>query len=119
MGMVRFIVVADSDAQAMASARRAYLRWRSSFTYLSEMNGTMPDSPLRADSFDTLIKQGQAIAGSPETVRAFLAAQVEDSGANYIVGQFCFGDLKLDEMLHSVELFATQVAPALQIAFKN
>ena len=45
MGVVRFIVVADSDANAMTIARRAYLRWRSSFTYLSEMNGTMPDSP--------------------------------------------------------------------------
>jgi alkanesulfonate monooxygenase SsuD/methylene tetrahydromethanopterin reductase-like flavin-dependent oxidoreductase (luciferase family) len=119
MGLVRFIVVADSDAKAMAIARRAYLRWRSSFTYLSEMNGTMPDSPLRADSFDTLISQGQAIAGSPETVRAFLAAQVKETGTNYIVGQFCFGDLKLDEMLHSVELFAAHVAPALQMAFKN
>jgi alkanesulfonate monooxygenase SsuD/methylene tetrahydromethanopterin reductase-like flavin-dependent oxidoreductase (luciferase family) len=119
MGLVRFIVVAESDAKAMAIARRAYLRWRVSFTYLSEMNGTVPDSPLRTDSFDTLIRQGQAIAGSPETVRAFLAAQIEDSGANYIVGQFCFGDLKLDEMLRSVELFAAQVAPALKIAFNN
>jgi alkanesulfonate monooxygenase SsuD/methylene tetrahydromethanopterin reductase-like flavin-dependent oxidoreductase (luciferase family) len=119
MGLVRFILVAESDADAMAIARRAYLRWRSSFTYLSEMNGTMPDSPLRADSFDTLIRQGQAIAGSPETVRAFLTAQTEETGTNYIVGQFCFGDLKLDEMLRSVELFAAQVIPALQIAFRN
>jgi alkanesulfonate monooxygenase SsuD/methylene tetrahydromethanopterin reductase-like flavin-dependent oxidoreductase (luciferase family) len=117
MGVVRFIVVADSDAKAMTSARRAYLRWRSSFTYLSEMNGTMPNSPLRVESFDALIGQGQAIAGSPETVRAFLAAQVEDSKANYIVGQFCFGDLALEEMLRSVELFSTQVMPTLQAAF--
>ena len=64
------------------------------------------------DSFDTLIKQGQAIAGSPETVRAFLASQIKECGANYIVGQFCFGDLKLDEMLRSVELFAREVMPA-------
>ena len=119
MGTVRFIVVADSDAKAMAIARRAYLRWRSSFIYLSEMNGTMPDSPLNRDGFDALISQGQAIAGSPETVRAFLAAQIADSGANYLVGQFCFGDLTLDEMLRSVELFAAQVLPTLQIAFKN
>jgi alkanesulfonate monooxygenase SsuD/methylene tetrahydromethanopterin reductase-like flavin-dependent oxidoreductase (luciferase family) len=119
MGMVRFIVVADSDAKAMAIARRAYLRWRSSFTYLSEMNGTMPNSPLRVESFDALIGQGQAIAGSPETVRKFLAAQVEDSQANYVVGQFCFGDLTLDEMLRSVELFSAQVKPVLQAAFKT
>lgn len=101
----------------MTIARRAYLRWRSSFTYLSEMNGTLPDSPLRVESFDELISQGQAIAGSPETVRAFLAGQIEDTRANYVVGQFCFGDLKLDEMLCSVELFAAQVIPALRIAF--
>jgi hypothetical protein len=74
----------------------------------------LPDSPLRVESFDALIKQGQAIAGSPETVRAFLAAQIEDSTANYIVGQFCFGDLTFDEMLRSVELFTTRVMPALQ-----
>jgi alkanesulfonate monooxygenase SsuD/methylene tetrahydromethanopterin reductase-like flavin-dependent oxidoreductase (luciferase family) len=116
MGVVRFIVVADSDAKAMTVARRAYLRWRASFTYLSEMNGTMPNSPLRVESFDVLIGQGQAIAGSPETVRKFLAAQVEDSKANYIVGQFCFGNLTLEDMLRSVELFATEVKPALQAA---
>jgi alkanesulfonate monooxygenase SsuD/methylene tetrahydromethanopterin reductase-like flavin-dependent oxidoreductase (luciferase family) len=116
MGVVRFIVVADSDAKAMTIARRAYLRWRASFTYLSEMNGTMPNSPLRVESFDALIGQGQAIAGSPETVRKFLAAQVEDSKVNYIVGQFCFGDLTLEEMLRSVKLFATEVKPALQAA---
>src|SRR4029077_19810700 len=79
MGVVRFIVVADSDAKAMTSARRAYLRWRSSFSYLSEMHGTVPNSPLRVESFDALTGQGQAIAGSPETVRKFLAEQVEDS----------------------------------------
>jgi alkanesulfonate monooxygenase SsuD/methylene tetrahydromethanopterin reductase-like flavin-dependent oxidoreductase (luciferase family) len=114
MGMVRFILVADTDPEAMKIARRAYLRWRTSFCYLSEMNGTLPQSPLRVDSFDTLITQGQAIAGAPETVRAFLAKQVKDCGVNYIVGQFCFGDLALDEMLRSVNLFATHVIPALR-----
>jgi alkanesulfonate monooxygenase SsuD/methylene tetrahydromethanopterin reductase-like flavin-dependent oxidoreductase (luciferase family) len=114
IGMVRFIVVADTDAEAMNIARRAYLRWRASFTYLSEMNGTLPQSPLRVDSFDTLITQGQAIAGSPETVRAFLASQIEECGINYIVGQLCFGDLALDEMLRSVGLFSAHVMPGLR-----
>jgi alkanesulfonate monooxygenase SsuD/methylene tetrahydromethanopterin reductase-like flavin-dependent oxidoreductase (luciferase family) len=119
MGLVRFIVVAETDAKALATARRAYLRWRASFTYLSEMNGTVPDSPLNVDSFDTVIGQGQAIAGSPETVRAFLNAQIEETRANYIVGQFCFGDLAFDEMLGSVKLFAARVMPALQAAVRN
>jgi alkanesulfonate monooxygenase SsuD/methylene tetrahydromethanopterin reductase-like flavin-dependent oxidoreductase (luciferase family) len=119
MGLVRFIVVADSDDAALAVARRAYLRWRASFTYLSELNGTLPDSPLRANSFDDLIGQGQAIAGCPETVRAFLARQVDETRANYIVGQFCFGDLTLAEMQRSVELFAAHVMPPLRDAFPN
>jgi alkanesulfonate monooxygenase SsuD/methylene tetrahydromethanopterin reductase-like flavin-dependent oxidoreductase (luciferase family) len=117
MGMVRFIVVADTDGEAMASARRAYLRWRSSFSYLFKMHGTLPESPLYTQSFDALIAQGQAVAGSPDTVRAFLAAQVKECGANYIVGQFCFGDLGLDEMLHSVELFAAKVMPGLRAGY--
>ena len=114
MGLVRFLVVAETDAKAMTIARRAYLRWRASFVYLSELNGSKPDSPLNVESFDTVVDQGQAIAGSPETVRAFLAAQLKDSGANYVVGQFCFGDLKFEEILQSVELFAARVMPALQ-----
>ena len=114
MGLVRFIVVADTDAGAMKIARRAYLVWRASFTYLSELNGTLPNSPLNTDSFDTLIKQGQAIAGSPDTVHGFLAKQIEDTHANYLVGQFCFGDLTLNEMLRSVDLFAAKVMPSLR-----
>jgi hypothetical protein len=53
-------------------------------------------------------------AGSPETVCGFLKEQITDSTANYLVGQLCFGDLALDEMLCSVELFATYVMPPLQ-----
>jgi alkanesulfonate monooxygenase SsuD/methylene tetrahydromethanopterin reductase-like flavin-dependent oxidoreductase (luciferase family) len=116
MGMVRFIVVADTDDAALDTARRAYLRWRHSFVYLHEKHGTQPASTLHAKDFDALVAQGQAIAGSPQTVTAFLKPQIEDSGANYLVGQMAFGDLSLDEMLRSVELFGSKVMPALRAA---
>jgi alkanesulfonate monooxygenase SsuD/methylene tetrahydromethanopterin reductase-like flavin-dependent oxidoreductase (luciferase family) len=116
MGLVRFIVVAETDRDALMIARRAYLRWRSSFVYLSAMHGALPDSPLNVESFDQLIGQGQAIAGSVDTVCAFLRKQMEISGANYLVGQFCFGDLSLDDVLRSVELFAIHIMPKLQTA---
>jgi alkanesulfonate monooxygenase SsuD/methylene tetrahydromethanopterin reductase-like flavin-dependent oxidoreductase (luciferase family) len=115
-GLVRFIVLADTDAAAMNIARRAYQRWRSSFVYLSALNGALPDSPLNVESFDHLVRLGYATAGAPETVRAFLEEQIEVSGANYVVGQFCFGDLSLSEMLRSVELFAAHVMPKLRDA---
>ena len=119
MGMVRLIVVADTDEAALNSARRAYLRWRTSFSYLHEMHGTPVASPLRVESFDKLIAQGQGVAGSPATVRDFLAAQLADCGANYVVGQLAFGDLTLDEMLRSVDLFGREVMPALRAAQKT
>lgn len=116
MGMVRFIVVADTDAAGLAVARRAYPRWRASFVLLHERHGAQPASTLNAKDFDALARQGQAIAGSPDTVATFLKRQVADSGANYVVGQMAFGDLTLGEMLRSVELFGREVMPALRAA---
>lgn len=116
MGMVRFIVVADTDDAAMTIARRAYLRWRASFLHLHNMHGTRPNSTLNAESFDALIAQGQGIAGAPEAVTAFLKPQLADSGANYVVGQMAFGDLSLAEMQKSIELFGRHVMPALRAA---
>ncbi|MFL5095913.1 MAG: hypothetical protein ACJ8ES_11465, partial [Xanthobacteraceae bacterium] len=60
------------------------------------------------------IARGQGIAGAPATVRQFLRSQLDDTGCNYVVGQFAFGDLSLDETLRSVSLFAADVIPALR-----
>ena len=116
MGLVRQVVVADSDAKALDIARRAYLRWRHSFAWLHVAHGTQPQSPLNVESFDKLIEQGQAIAGSPATVTKFLSEQLAGCGANYVVAQMAFGDLTLDEMLRSVGLFSAEVMPKLRAA---
>jgi hypothetical protein len=47
-------------------------------------------------------------------VTAFLSRQLAETGCNYLVGQFAFGDLTLDETLRSVALFSAQVMPALR-----
>ena len=39
---------------------------------------------------------------------------MRDSGANYFVAQFAFGDLTQEETLRSIGLFAEQVMPMLQ-----
>ena len=114
MGMVRFIVVAEGDAEALAIARRAYTKWLASFNYLHHMHGTTPLLGARPDSFDALMEKGLGVAGSPDKVLAFLGEQLEDCGANYLVGQFAFGDLTLEEMRRSVALFARDVMPALR-----
>lgn len=113
MGMVRFIVVADTDAAAERLAERAYPVWLTSFNHLHRTHGTMPQFS-RPETFKGVTDKGLGVAGSPETVRRFLSAQVADCQANYVVGQFAFGDLTLDEMTHSIALFGDHVIPALR-----
>ncbi|MBI3062029.1 MAG: LLM class flavin-dependent oxidoreductase [Deltaproteobacteria bacterium] len=114
IGISRFIVVADSDAEAIASARRAYPVWHRSFYHLFRIYGGGPAHPRPAD-FDGLMKAGLGIAGGPEKVGAFLQAQLAESQATYLVGQFAFGDLSLAESLRSVEIFARDVMPKLRV----
>jgi alkanesulfonate monooxygenase SsuD/methylene tetrahydromethanopterin reductase-like flavin-dependent oxidoreductase (luciferase family) len=112
MGLGRFVVVADTDAAALALARRAYPKWYDGFTYLHRRHGRIGAHP-RPPTFDGLAEVGQGVAGSPQTVAAFLSRELADCGSNYCVGQFAFGDLTLTETLHSIDLFAQEVMPRL------
>ena len=63
-------------------------------------------------TFDELVALNNGIAGSPETVRRFIAAEIDADDCNYFVPQMVFGDMTLKESLRSVELFARDVMPA-------
>jgi alkanesulfonate monooxygenase SsuD/methylene tetrahydromethanopterin reductase-like flavin-dependent oxidoreductase (luciferase family) len=112
LGLSRFIVIAESDQEARNVARRAYPVWHRNFYFLAHLSGRMPTHPRSAE-FDKMMEIGQAVAGSPATVRQFLQAQLDESAANYLVGQFAFGDLMLAESLRTVELFKKEVMPKL------
>jgi alkanesulfonate monooxygenase SsuD/methylene tetrahydromethanopterin reductase-like flavin-dependent oxidoreductase (luciferase family) len=112
VGLARFVVLAESDDEALAVARRAYPRWRASLTHLARKLGRAPIQ-YRANNFDEIRDGGRGLAGTPETVAKQLRAQLAETGANYFVGQFAFGDLTLAEVLRTVELFTTRVMPAL------
>ena len=112
IGLSRFIVVADSDEEALRVARRAYPKWHRSFYHLYQLRGGAP-AHQRPPDFDGIIEAGQGIAGTLETVGAFLQSQLTESEATYLVGQFAFGDLSLSESLRSVELFTRHVMPML------
>jgi alkanesulfonate monooxygenase SsuD/methylene tetrahydromethanopterin reductase-like flavin-dependent oxidoreductase (luciferase family) len=112
VGLSRFIVIADRTGDALAIARRAYRRWHASFNQVSRHHGYTVTHP-RPDEFDGMMESGKAVAGDPQTVGAFLAREVETAGADYLVGQFAFGDLSLTEASRTVELFAAHIMPAL------
>jgi alkanesulfonate monooxygenase SsuD/methylene tetrahydromethanopterin reductase-like flavin-dependent oxidoreductase (luciferase family) len=110
IGAVRFIVVADTDAQALALAQPAYARWHDNFYFLHRRHGIDAHHGKAAD-IEVAIAQGLALVGSPATVRAALEAQFEASGFTYLLGQFAFGSLAFADAARSVELFARHVMP--------
>ncbi len=118
IGLSRFIVVADSDKEALSIARRAYPIWRRSFYHLYQLRGGAPAHD-RPQNFDEIIEAGQGIGGTPATVGAFLQSQLTESEATYLVGQFAFGDLSLVESLRSVELFTRHVMPTLMAKYEG
>jgi hypothetical protein len=61
--------------------------------------------------FDDLEHIGHGIAGSPASVRDYLAKLERDAGVNYVLCQMVFGDMNFDDANHSISLFAREVMP--------
>jgi alkanesulfonate monooxygenase SsuD/methylene tetrahydromethanopterin reductase-like flavin-dependent oxidoreductase (luciferase family) len=111
IGITRHVVVADTDAEAIAIGRRAYKPWRESMAMLWKEAGTaFPIGHVYPDTFDELLKLGNGAAGAPRTVRDILNAQAAHAGLNYLACQLYFGDMAPHEASHSASLFAGQVA---------
>lgn len=121
IGVSRHVVVADTDAEAKALARRAYAKWVDSFDRLWRDSGTSvriafpPIAALYPETWDEVEAVGNGIAGSPETVRRFVLAEAERTTMSYLVSWFAFGDLTVEQVTHSVELFSQHVMPAFQL----
>lgn len=112
MGISRHIVVADSESEAMNMARPAYRKWRASLARLWEERGTgFPLAGIYPDEWDDAQASGHGIAGTLDQVREFVRREIEYGGMNYFVSWFAFGDLTVEQVTRSVELFASEVMP--------
>ncbi len=115
-GVGRHVFVADTDAEAERLARPAYVHWYDSVTKLWREHGGAPVTGMLIGSYDEARRIGVSVCGSPATVRAELAAQIEDIGFNYLVCQFAWGTLSHAQEMHSLSLFRTEVMPLLSAA---
>jgi alkanesulfonate monooxygenase SsuD/methylene tetrahydromethanopterin reductase-like flavin-dependent oxidoreductase (luciferase family) len=112
LGINRFVVAADTDREAMALGQRAWPVFYTSFMKLWKKHGTQPRYARIPEDFDSVVKNGGAIAGSPGTIREQVRSMAKEAGANYFISQFSFGDLSHQEVMHSADLFAREVLPA-------
>ncbi|WP_305097545.1 LLM class flavin-dependent oxidoreductase [Croceibacterium aestuarii] len=108
-GLARQLVVAPTDAEAIALGERAWQRFADSFNWLPRRLD-MPEFPL-APTFAAAMEGGMAFGGSPASVRDWVARSRSDAGIDYMALEIGFGDLCEQEITQSAELFAREVMP--------
>jgi alkanesulfonate monooxygenase SsuD/methylene tetrahydromethanopterin reductase-like flavin-dependent oxidoreductase (luciferase family) len=120
VGSTRHLVVADTDSEAVALARRAFHAYAEHFhateTRLDDGSPAYGGLPRPGGvNFDELLRTGVVMAGSAATLRDGLRRFLDAAGPrhNYLVGAFQWGDLSHAEAGHSLDLFAREVMPAL------
>lgn len=113
LGMVRHVVVAESDREAIELARPAYTRWSSALTYLYRDRGA-PVPPMLEVPFGDALDSGVCIAGSASTVRDSLLRQIDEAGVNYVMFLLAFGDLSLSASLRTIAGISAEIVPAIR-----
>jgi alkanesulfonate monooxygenase SsuD/methylene tetrahydromethanopterin reductase-like flavin-dependent oxidoreductase (luciferase family) len=120
IGASRTIVVAESEAEALRIARAPFDHLHHNQTALRRENAKKANTALLADyvarvrtaDIDEAIADGSVILGTPDQVGAAIEHQQQELGINYMLGYFMFGNMALEDGLHSLDLFAKRVMPA-------
>ena len=109
----RHIYVGETDAEAVRDATPPFDLWSQHISYLS---GRFSDRPRDSLTLQHRMDNGTALVGSVATVRQQVQEMIDETGINYFLGVFNFGDMPLERVKNSMRLFAEQVAPAIREA---
>jgi alkanesulfonate monooxygenase SsuD/methylene tetrahydromethanopterin reductase-like flavin-dependent oxidoreductase (luciferase family) len=135
VGFMQCVLVAETDERAEAEygpvVERAFRHW---------MGSTPPDKrnlpgavdirgvqallrdpgdyglygQMNTVTFGQLVEAGAVVAGSPATVRDRIAEFCKDCGIGNLQVMLGFGAMSKDQVTKNIELFASDVAPALR-----
>jgi alkanesulfonate monooxygenase SsuD/methylene tetrahydromethanopterin reductase-like flavin-dependent oxidoreductase (luciferase family) len=89
------------------------VKWLTSILHLWRRSGKTPPNLKFPMDYDEAEAAGYAISGTPAQVRDRVIRDIDESGVNYFLCRFAFGDMTREESLRSVELFAREVMPAV------
>lgn len=113
VGGVRKVFVAATDREAEDRARASWVAYTEHLTRLfRRFEIPPPNDPTLGGDFDKAMAVQAVVCGSPERVRGAIEDFAERSGSDYFVGGFAWGDLSIEEVNRSFDLFADQAAHA-------
>jgi alkanesulfonate monooxygenase SsuD/methylene tetrahydromethanopterin reductase-like flavin-dependent oxidoreductase (luciferase family) len=117
IGIMRNIVVADTDAEARRIAGPAMAHHLDMLNWLRNRHGASEFAARlnvpRAATLEENLADGSLIAGTPDAVVAAIEQQVAALGINYLLSYLFFGKMTLAEALRSLQLMRTEVMPRI------
>jgi len=114
VGGVRKFFVAADDRVAEERARASWAAYTEHLTRLfRRFELPVPNDPTLGGDFDRALAVQAVVVGSPQRVRESVEEFAANSGTDYLVGAFAWGDLAIDEVQRSFDLFAEHVVAPL------
>jgi alkanesulfonate monooxygenase SsuD/methylene tetrahydromethanopterin reductase-like flavin-dependent oxidoreductase (luciferase family) len=112
LAKTQHMVIAETESEAERLGLEAYRTWAGHIHHLTRKLGR-PDvhktEPYAPDSAQPLV------TGSPRTALEKIQEMLRETGANYLLCIFSFGDLAPEHAMRSLELFSREVKPKLTI----
>ncbi len=109
-GKSSFVSGARKRTGPVRIARHAYDDFNAKLRWLWDRSGQSDAFPAHfIPDFDVAMAAGVIGAGSPPTIRNYVARQIAESGITYLATGFAFGKMTLAESRSSMELFAREV----------
>jgi alkanesulfonate monooxygenase SsuD/methylene tetrahydromethanopterin reductase-like flavin-dependent oxidoreductase (luciferase family) len=116
LGVLRTVVVADSDAEALAIAREPFREHYMSLTKLWRERNMDTVSETFTPDIEEDMRDDKAYVGSPATVRDKLREFFDKTDCEYLIIRPMFGNLPFEHAFYSLQLFIHEVMPALSAA---
>ena len=117
VGVLRHIVVADTDREAEQIARPAFEHHLSSLNWLRDRSGsdefTQRLNVHTGIDYESCRSNGMLIVGAPETVFFEIVRQHAELGLNYLLTYLLFGTMSLTDALRSLRLFESEIMPRI------
>ena len=108
-GQTRHVYIAPTDEEAVAEARTAWKAWCDNINYLWNVGNS--DNLKWLYDFDAMLADEKIIAGSPQTVKEQVWRAIEDSGINYFISVFAWGNIPHKNAMRSMKYFVEEVMP--------
>jgi alkanesulfonate monooxygenase SsuD/methylene tetrahydromethanopterin reductase-like flavin-dependent oxidoreductase (luciferase family) len=112
IGFTRHVYVAETDAQAQTRAKRAYAVYHDNLATLFKRHNVQfapPGDPSFGGNADRAREAGALLVGSPQTVGEEIASLDASVDSDYMIAAFAWGDLRHEESMRSLHLFAEQM----------